>query len=181
MSGPLSPLIENYLGEASFWHVATIGRGCKLDLKLISVLIERWRPEMHTFHLPCGECTITLEDVQLQLGLPVDGSTLTGSIQSADWGAVCYDLLGVIPDNIYRGRIEMGWLRDTFLKLGNDSTEVERIRYARAYFLEMIRGYLMLDLAVDEFSWGSTVLATLYREMCGATPPNKAKIREFGQ
>ncbi|MFQ6621760.1 hypothetical protein Gotur_002438 [Gossypium turneri] len=78
MSGPPSPLIENYLRKAGFWHVATIGRGCKLDPKLISVLIERWRPEMHTFHLPCGECTITLEDVQLQLGLLVDGSALTG-------------------------------------------------------------------------------------------------------
>ncbi|MBA0697762.1 hypothetical protein Goari_021288 [Gossypium aridum] len=29
---------------------------------------------------------------------------------------------------------------------------------------------------VGEFSWGFTVLATLYREMCRATPPNKAKI-----
>ncbi|MBA0783113.1 hypothetical protein Gotri_000883 [Gossypium trilobum] len=29
---------------------------------------------------------------------------------------------------------------------------------------------------VDELSWGFTMLATLYREMCGATPPNKAKI-----
>ncbi|KAK5784867.1 hypothetical protein PVK06_039406 [Gossypium arboreum] len=53
--GPPSPLIENYLREAKFWHMATIGRGCKLDLKLISALIERWRPETHTFHLSCGE------------------------------------------------------------------------------------------------------------------------------
>ncbi|MBA0611080.1 hypothetical protein Godav_011793 [Gossypium davidsonii] len=30
--------------------------------------------------------------------------------------------------------------------------------------------------AADELSWGSAVLATLYREMCGATKPNKAKI-----
>ncbi|MFQ6622432.1 hypothetical protein Gotur_002053 [Gossypium turneri] len=27
MSGPPSPLIENYLRKAGFWHVATIGRG----------------------------------------------------------------------------------------------------------------------------------------------------------
>ncbi|MBA0809058.1 hypothetical protein Gohar_024742 [Gossypium harknessii] len=27
----------------------------------------------HTFHLPCGECTITLDDVSLQLGLPIGG------------------------------------------------------------------------------------------------------------
>ncbi|MBA0782844.1 hypothetical protein Gotri_000667, partial [Gossypium trilobum] len=49
-------------------------------------------------------------------------------------------------DNIYGGRIEMGWLRDTFPEPGNDLTKVERIRYARAYILEMIRGYLMPDL-----------------------------------
>ncbi|MFQ6637183.1 hypothetical protein Gotur_013120 [Gossypium turneri] len=82
MFGLSSPLIENYLREAGFWHVATIGRGCKLDPKLISALIERWRPVTHTFHLPCGECTITLEDVQLQLRLLVDGSALTKSVQS---------------------------------------------------------------------------------------------------
>ncbi|MFQ6656308.1 hypothetical protein Gotur_026474, partial [Gossypium turneri] len=90
-----------------------------------------------------------------------------------------------------------GWvrthrLRDTFSKPVNDSTEVERIRYAQAYILEMIGGYLMPDLsrnlihlrwllklvdfkATGEFSWGSAVLATLYREMYGAMPPTKAK------
>ncbi|KAK5775165.1 hypothetical protein PVK06_043034 [Gossypium arboreum] len=141
MSDPPSPLIENYLREADFWHVATIGRGCKLDPKLISALIERWRPETHTFHLPCEECTITLEDMQLQLGLPVDGYAVTGSAQSADWGAICYELFGAIPNNINGGRI------DTFSESDNDSTELERIRYAQAYILEMIGGYLMPDLS----------------------------------
>ncbi|MBA0850838.1 hypothetical protein Goshw_007870, partial [Gossypium schwendimanii] len=83
----------------------------------------------------------------LQLGLRVDGSVLTKSIQFADWGAIYYDLLGVILNNIYGGQIEMGWLRDTFLEPENDSTEVERIRYIRAYILEIIRSYLMLDLS----------------------------------
>ncbi|MFQ6621680.1 hypothetical protein Gotur_002843 [Gossypium turneri] len=53
---------------------------------------------------------------------------------------ICYDLLGVIPDNIYGGRIKMSWLRDTFPESENYSTEVERIRYVRAYILEMIGG-----------------------------------------
>ncbi|KAH1097789.1 hypothetical protein J1N35_014710 [Gossypium stocksii] len=114
--------------------------GCKLDLKLISELIERWRPETHTFHLPCGECTITLQDVHLQLGLPVDGYVVTEFASSSDWGAICYELLGATPDYINGGRIQMGWLRDTFPELDNDSTELERIRYARAYILEMIGG-----------------------------------------
>ncbi|MBA0634123.1 hypothetical protein Godav_025204 [Gossypium davidsonii] len=147
MSGPSSPLIENYLREAGFWHVTTIGRGCKLDPKLISALIERWRPKTHIFHLPCGECIITSEDVQLQLRLLVEGSALTESVQSANWGAICYDLLGMILDNIYGGRIEIGWLRNIFLKPENSLTEVVRIRYARAYILEMIGGYLILDLS----------------------------------
>ncbi|MBA0853139.1 hypothetical protein Goshw_013890 [Gossypium schwendimanii] len=43
--------------------------------------------------------------------------------------------------------MEMGWLRNTFLKPRNDSNEIERIRYAQAYILEMIRGYLMPDLS----------------------------------
>ncbi|KAH1039290.1 hypothetical protein J1N35_041033 [Gossypium stocksii] len=41
----------------------------------------------------------------------------------------------------------MGWLRDTFPKPENDSTEVERIRYARVHILEIIGGYLMPDLS----------------------------------
>ncbi|MFQ6647737.1 hypothetical protein Gotur_021561 [Gossypium turneri] len=64
-------------------------------------------------------------------------------------------------------------IANTFSELGNYSTEVERIRYARTYILEMIEGYLMLDLlrnlvhlrwllklvdfrAAGKFSWGST-------------------------
>ncbi|MBA0618730.1 hypothetical protein Godav_028030 [Gossypium davidsonii] len=51
-----------------------------MDPKLISAFIERWRPETYTFHLLCRECTITLEDVQLQLGLLVDESDRDGLV-----------------------------------------------------------------------------------------------------
>ncbi|KAK5824527.1 hypothetical protein PVK06_019303 [Gossypium arboreum] len=57
-----------------------MSKGCKFDLALISMLVERWRPETNTFHLPCSECTITLKDVMLQLGLPVDGLVIMGSV-----------------------------------------------------------------------------------------------------
>ncbi|MBA0723524.1 hypothetical protein Golax_004098 [Gossypium laxum] len=75
----------------------------------------------------------THQYVNLQLELPVDRYAVTGSVQSGDWGAVCCELLGAISGNIKGGRIEMGWLQDTFQEPDDDSTELERIRYARAY------------------------------------------------
>ncbi|KAG8492868.1 hypothetical protein CXB51_010187 [Gossypium anomalum] len=91
------------------------------------------------------------------------------------------------------GRIDMGWLRETFLVLGDDSTEVQRVQYARVYILQILGGYLMPDKsrnlvhlrwllklinfrAASELNWGSVVLAILYQEMCRATQPNKIKI-----
>jgi hypothetical protein len=40
---------------------------------------------MHTFHLPFGEMTITLEDVQKILGLRVSGHPVTGTCESVGW------------------------------------------------------------------------------------------------
>ncbi|KAH1081228.1 hypothetical protein J1N35_020989 [Gossypium stocksii] len=52
-------------------------RTFELRANLISVLVERWRLETHAFHLSCRKCTITLKDVALQLGLPVDNAMVT--------------------------------------------------------------------------------------------------------
>ncbi|KAF1863100.1 hypothetical protein Lal_00041087 [Lupinus albus] len=51
----------------------------EINNHLVTALVERWRPKTHTFHLPNGECTITLEDVAYQLGLHIDGDAVTGS------------------------------------------------------------------------------------------------------
>ncbi|KAD4981974.1 hypothetical protein E3N88_18645 [Mikania micrantha] len=50
----------------------------RLDRALIEALVERWRPETNTFHLPFGEATVTLEDVNVLWGLPIEGVALTG-------------------------------------------------------------------------------------------------------
>ena len=47
-----------------------------LDRSLLTALVDRWRPETHTFHLPCGEMAPTLQDVAYLLGLPLDGDAV---------------------------------------------------------------------------------------------------------
>ena len=36
----------------------------------LTALVDRWRPETHSFHLPCGEMTVTLEDFAMITALP---------------------------------------------------------------------------------------------------------------
>jgi hypothetical protein len=45
----------------------------RMDKALLTCLVDRWRPETHTFHLPFGEMTDTLKDVAMFTGLPIRG------------------------------------------------------------------------------------------------------------
>ncbi|MBA0869931.1 hypothetical protein Goshw_005405 [Gossypium schwendimanii] len=137
LPGPPSPLIETYLREVGFLHVALVDWGCKLDPKLISALVEK-HSIFHTL-------------------------VVTGSVQSAYWGIICYDLLGVVPKTIYGSRIEMTW----GMAMPDKSRHIVHLRW----LLKLVdfRGG-------DELSWGSTMLVTLYWEMCRATQPEKIKI-----
>mgnify|MGYP004632366653 CR=1 FL=1 len=67
-----------YLQQAGFMGIACMPF-IHIDWHLITALVERWRPETHTFHMPSGEVTLTLQDVEVQLGLRVDGLPIQGS------------------------------------------------------------------------------------------------------
>ena len=68
----------------------------KIDHNLITAFVERWQPETHTFHLPHGETTITLQDVEVFLGIPIDGEAIVGTIDLT-WAAECQSMLGINP------------------------------------------------------------------------------------
>ncbi|MBA0618540.1 hypothetical protein Godav_027864, partial [Gossypium davidsonii] len=142
---PPSSLIELYLRDANFLHMAHMGRRRKLDPTLVSMLVERWRPETYKFHLPYGKCIIRHEDVQLQLGLSVGGPVVTRLVVTTDWRDVCEQLLGRVLDTIFRGRIDMNWLKRYFVGFNAKLSEVEREQQTRAYILRITGGLLMPD------------------------------------
>ena len=97
-----------------------------LDRALITALVERWWSEMHSFQLPHGEMTITLQDMEVIMGVPVDGLPLVGCIPpKVNWRDVCRKLLGHIPPDrelghnkntgVLKGaRVKAKWLEDRF-------------------------------------------------------------------
>ena len=51
----------------------------EIDHNLIMAFVEQWWPETHTFHLPHGETTITLQDVEVLLRISIDGEAIVGT------------------------------------------------------------------------------------------------------
>ena len=82
-----------------------------IDWLLITCLVERLRPETHTFHVPVGEMTITLQDIAIILGLRIDGPTITGTCV-LDVAKLCGELLSVTPpvDALRGSAISIQWL-----------------------------------------------------------------------
>ncbi|XP_016729457.1 protein MAINTENANCE OF MERISTEMS-like [Gossypium hirsutum] len=167
---------------------AALIRSSDLRYDLLPALVERWRPETHTFHFSCGECMVTLEDVAMQLGLLIDGSPVTGISSFTDSTALCYELLG---DSLGDGEsnftgLQFTWLKAKFGQLSVTTTEGELMCAARVYIMHIVGGVLMSDAnndnvplmylplladlsTVSSYSWGSAVLAVLYRELFRVT------------
>jgi hypothetical protein len=67
------------------------------------VFLCRWRPETHSFHLPCGEMTVTLQDAVMFLGLGIRGRPVIGSAVSEGWCGRVEEFLGASPPASGRG------------------------------------------------------------------------------
>jgi hypothetical protein len=56
-----------------------------VDRSLLTALVDHWRPETHTFHLPCGEMAPTLQDAGYLLGLAVAGEAVGPRVVPPGW------------------------------------------------------------------------------------------------
>ncbi|KAI5404594.1 hypothetical protein KIW84_051667 [Lathyrus oleraceus] len=87
---PHDPLIESYIRGCGFGNLLN-KVSYSVDYKFILALLERWRPETHTFYLPFDESTVTLEDVYMLLGLRIDGKAVNGRVNQNN--SICNELL----------------------------------------------------------------------------------------
>ena len=173
--------IQPYVIRSGFYGIYRLGH-ISIDWPLITSLVERWRPETHTFHVPVGEMTITLQDVAILLGLRIHGPAVTGTC-AFDVAALCAELLGVIPraDAIRGVTISLRWLCLQLSTPPPDADDITLERCARGFILALIGSFLfadkkgvmvpmcylplLRDLTVTAtYSWGGAALAHTYRE-----------------
>ncbi|XP_052111560.1 serine/threonine-protein phosphatase 7 long form homolog [Arachis duranensis] len=158
--------VEDHLRVIGFYHASQIGV-VQNQKALVNALIERWHPETHTFHLPIGECAVSLEDVALILGLPTDGLPVTGMTMSSFSAleAECLHQFGVAPSKRYV-KCHIMLLIGTIL-FGDKSGAAVHWK-----FLPLLRDFA----SIGHYSWGSACLAHLYRGLCRASRYNCKEI-----
>ncbi|RYR23854.1 hypothetical protein Ahy_B02g057354 [Arachis hypogaea] len=142
-----------YLQMAGLYHLARLNeRWFKLDEPLVSAFVERWHPETHTFHMPFGECTITLQDLGCR---PVDGCYVSGCLTDfqtyIQGGRPAWmwfqELLGVLPpaNQIQKFAVNCSWFQETFRECPEGADEETVRRYARAYIMILLGTQLFVD------------------------------------
>ncbi|XBI19446.1 hypothetical protein VPH35_060971 [Triticum aestivum] len=162
---PFDPLCSPALENLGFYQIAKM-RKINVDKYLISALVERWRPETNTFHLPVGEMTITLQDISCLWGLPIHGKPLVG-IADAPWSELVERLLGIPVDEQHMKQkkrrkgddnivvrdsqysLNLGKLRERFHVLPDNPMDREINWHARALVLEILGSIVFTDTSGD--------------------------------
>nr|XP_025879710.1 uncharacterized protein LOC107280325 [Oryza sativa Japonica Group] len=171
-----------------------------IDAALMSALVDRWRPETHTFHLTVGEMVPTLQDVSYLLGLPIAGPAVGPTMVNAGWAD---DLLasfgGVLPvalEDLTDGHgPTKSWLNQFRQDVFPDDQEEWIVQRHLVAYLLWLFGWVMftgthadsvdkhfihfaeqiaeLPIAeIPQYSWGSAVLAATYAGLCDACVRN---------
>ncbi|KAL0296561.1 UNVERIFIED_CONTAM: Serine/threonine-protein phosphatase 7 long form [Sesamum radiatum] len=191
--------VQQILHQIGFYGVYRCGR-IQYDCHLITALVERWRSETHSFHFRVGEATITLQDVQVIWGLPIDGEPVSGTDlerTSVQWQEYCMQYIGFVPEEgaLKGSRLQVKAIIEhiSHVHITPDTPHLTVVQYARAVALLLLGGTMCPDssgnlvsllylaklediVAARNYSWGSAVLAFLYRELCNASEKGKAAI-----
>ncbi|XP_074342493.1 serine/threonine-protein phosphatase 7 long form homolog [Apium graveolens] len=139
------------LQSTGFYGVARVA-SIQIDCSLISALIERWQPETHTFHLPMGDVTITLQDVGILLGFHVDGDTVISDVTpGADmsWHSYVAELFGKDPDpkkDMNGTRIWLTFISSCAPPHLSQDASADDIRFqVLCYLVHLVGGVLFTD------------------------------------
>ncbi|KAK1694577.1 hypothetical protein QYE76_011274 [Lolium multiflorum] len=129
--------------------------GLNMNAAALTALVDRWRPETHTFHLRAGEMTPTLQDVSMILGLPIQGEPLCMNTTSDGWREQMANLIGMAPPAPENPKerapagAPFGWIRTNFGELLPEGAERDTIRtYTRVYLWYMLSMTLFADSGV---------------------------------
>lgn len=137
---------------------------------------------------------MTLEDIGLLLGLPIDGDPVIG-VTYTSCEAVCIKYLGRAPDSgsTSGGMVKLSWLKETFFRCPLDAHIEDIERHTRAYLLYLVGStifstttgnkvpvmYLPLfenfKLA-GKYAWGAAALSFLYRALGNASLKSQSTI-----
>ena len=128
------------------------------------------------------------------LGLRIHGPPITDTCD-IDWSLICFELLGVVPppSQIRGSSISARWLREQFSYPPAGVDDVILQCYAHAFILALLGGALFTNKTcphvqlcylpllrnfteISHYSWGSAVLAYLYRELCRASLDSATEI-----
>ncbi|KAI8538093.1 hypothetical protein RHMOL_Rhmol09G0075100 [Rhododendron molle] len=113
-----------------------------LDWGIITTLLERWRPETHTFHFRPGESTITLQDVEVLLDISVEGEPVSGNTNLKPY-ELCKRLLGEQPteesEYINGMKVKASWLSDRFTGQVKEGADPEVCAWERLPYLALGR------------------------------------------
>ncbi|RYR33754.1 hypothetical protein Ahy_A10g048380 isoform A [Arachis hypogaea] len=141
--------IMSYLDSVRLLHIARLNDyWFKLDEPPISAFVERWHPKTHTFHMPFGECTVTLQDVAYQSSLPVDGFLVSGLDGKGKPAWVRFkELFGEISPNdcIDEFTVLFSWFQNKFRLMPANALEATVQVYARGYIMMLLSMILFRD------------------------------------
>ncbi|KAM3395473.1 hypothetical protein P3S68_004479 [Capsicum galapagoense] len=151
---PIHPRVLEVIKLSGLYGVYRCNRPA-IDRSLITSLVEHWRPETHTFHFRTGEASITLQDIEVLYGLPVNGAPVLGIETTraiGDWQNICQRLLGFFPSlrDFSSSFLKFSALKAHMLsepQLSDMTTQEIVNQKARCYMFLMIAATMMADIS----------------------------------